>query len=193
MSARAPGTTDSGTLDRAHGAARCDNARMKILVAAASRHGATREVADAIGKRLREDGLDVERRSPEQVSSLTGYDGVVIGSAVYMTRWLSQANAFLERFHDSLGRVPVWAFSVGLSGVPKHQPQDPSRIGPARSSEHIDNQVAFAGRYDPSLLSLRERSVARLAGAVEGDFRDWDAIAKFADSVSEAVKARETH
>lgn len=165
---------------------------MKILVAAASRHGATREVADAIAKRLREDGLDVDRRSPEQVASLGGYDGVVIGSAVYMTRWLGTASAFLERFHDSLGTVPVWAFSVGLSGVPKHQPQDPSRIGPARSREHIDNSVAFAGRYDPSLLSLRERSVARLAGAVEGDFRDWDAIGRWADSIGAALTARDT-
>ena len=34
----------------------------------------------------------------------------------------------------------------------------------------------FPGRYKPSLLSLRERSVARLAGVVEGDFRDWEAI-----------------
>ena len=41
----------------------------------------------------------------------------------------------------------------------------------------------------PSLLSLRERSVARLAGVVEGDFRDWEAVDQWADEIVEALKA----
>ena len=46
----------------------------------------------------------------------------------------------------------------------------------------------FPGRYKPSLLSLRERSVARLAGVVEGDFRDWDAVDQWADEIVEALQ-----
>ena len=47
---------------------------------------------------------------------------------------------------------------------------------------------SFAGRYDPSILSLRERAIVRLAGAVEGDFRDWNAIDQWADSIAQQLK-----
>ena len=47
----------------------------------------------------------------------------------------------------------------------------------------------FPGRYKPELLSLRERSVARLAGVVEGDFRDWAAIDAWADDIAAALQA----
>ena len=59
---------------------------MKVLVTAASHHGATIEVADAIARRLTSDGFEVVRKSPEEVDSLDGFDAVICGSAVYMTQ-----------------------------------------------------------------------------------------------------------
>lgn len=160
---------------------------MRVLVTAASKHGATAGVAEAIADRLSAAGLEVERRSPEDVVDLAGIDAVVIGSAVYMTQWMDSAHQFMRRFDADLARVPVWAFSVGMAGVPKHAPQDPSRIGPALERVEAREHRTFAGRYSPSLLSLRERSIARLAGAVEGDFRDWRAIEEWADSIAECL------
>lgn len=71
------------------------------------------------------------------------------------------------------------AFSVGMSGVPKHTKQ--VLIALARCSRTSTAAgTAPLSRYKPELLSLRERSVARLAGVVEGDFRDWAAIEAWA-------------
>lgn len=162
---------------------------MRILVTASSKHGATAEIANAIAERLRRAGHEVEQRRPEDVVSLQGVDAVVCGSAVYMSQWMAPAAAFLQRFETQLARMPVWAFSVGLSGVPKHTPQDPSRIGPVLMKVHVVHHQTFPGRYDPHLLSLRERSIVRLAGGVEGDFRDWAAIDAWTDDIIRELAA----
>ncbi len=88
-----------------------------------------------------------------------------------------------------MSRTPVWAFSVGMNGVPKHSEQDDNRVGPLLTHVNCRELRTFPGRYKPALLSLRERSVARLAGVVEGDFRDWDAINAWADEIAAQLRA----
>ncbi|MDC4232999.1 flavodoxin domain-containing protein [Actinomyces sp. B33] len=164
---------------------------MRILVTASSKHGSTDEVADAIAERLGAGGHEVDRIAPEDVESVDAYGAVVVGSAVYILQWIPQAHDFMDRFAEQLEGMPVWAFSVGMNGVPKHAPQDPTRIGPLLTRVEANDVRSFAGRYDPEVLTLRERSVARLAGVVEGDFRDWDAIGAWADSIVEELAAHE--
>lgn len=161
---------------------------MRILVTASSKHGATSETADAIARRLHDRGHETVRMRPEEVLSLEGIDAVVVGSAVYMLQWIDEAYDFVERFSDELALLPVWAFSVGMNGVPKHAPQDPARIGPVLTRVSAAEHKIFPGRLRPSLLSLRERTVVRLAGAVEGDFRDWEAVDGWADSIADALE-----
>ncbi len=163
---------------------------MRILVTASSKHGSTAEIADAIADRLRASGAEVVRRAPEDVVSLDGVDAVVCGSPVYMSQWMPEASAFLQRFETQLAHLPTWAFSVGISGVPKHAPQDPSRIGPVLMKVHVVHHQMFPGRYDPELFSLRERSIVRLAGGVEGDFRDWAAVDRWADGIAAELERR---
>ena len=54
-----------------------------ILVTAASAHGATQEIAEAIAAALRRRGLDVALLTPDDVHDVEMYDAVVLGSAVY--------------------------------------------------------------------------------------------------------------
>ena len=161
---------------------------MHILVTAASKHGATDEVADAIAKRIEASGITVDRLAPADVTSVADYDAVIVCSATYILQWMPEAHDFMERFKDQLPVGQVWAFSVGMNGVPKHSKQDGSRVGPLLTHVKCRELRTFPGRYKPSLLSLRERSVARLAGVVEGDFRDWEAIERWADEIVDALK-----
>ena len=101
---------------------------MHILVTAASKHGATDEVADAIAKRIEASGITVDRLAPADVTSVEGYDAVIVGSAVYILQWMPEAHDFMERFKDDLPVGQVWAFSVGMNGVPKHSEQDGTRV-----------------------------------------------------------------
>lgn len=160
---------------------------MRILVTASGRHGSTQEVADAIANRLRGHGLDVEQLPPESVLDLDGYGAVVVGSSVYLRQWTEEAKDFVGRFHEELEAMPSWAFSVGMSEVPKSRPSDIRRIGPVAVDAVFDGQRTFTGKYDPTALNLRERSIGYVAGAVEGDYRDWDAINTWADQIAEAL------
>ena len=70
---------------------------MKILVTAASKHGATDEIAQAIGATLRSRGLDVTVIPAEQVDNLDGYEAVVLGSSVYAGHWLKPRSTWLRK------------------------------------------------------------------------------------------------
>ena len=156
---------------------------MKILLTSSSRHGSTDEVAAVIAERLQAARIDVDIKRPEDVDVVDGYDAFILGSAVYMTKWTPEAVDFTERFKAR----PVWAFSVGLSGLPKGKVSDPMRIGPVLLAIDPEDHVTFPGRFDPSKLSLRERSIARLGGASEGDYRDWDQVRQWADAIATSL------
>ena len=64
---------------------------MTVLVATASKYGSTAEIAEAIGRALRENGVAADVRPVDEVGDLSGYMGVVLGSAVYVGRWLEAA------------------------------------------------------------------------------------------------------
>lgn len=55
----------------------------RILVSAGSKHGATQEIAERIGSVLKGKGHEVTVSAPADVTDLSGYDAVVLGSAVY--------------------------------------------------------------------------------------------------------------
>lgn len=160
---------------------------MKILLTSSSKHGSTDEVAAVIAERLRAAHIDVETKRPEDVDSVDEYDAFVLGSAVYMTTWMPEAVDFTTRFRDTLRARPVWAFSVGLSGLPKGKVSDPMRVGPVLLAIDPEDHMTFAGRFDPSKLSLRERSIAKLGGATEGDYRDWDEVRQWADAIATSL------
>ncbi|MDO4791325.1 MAG: flavodoxin domain-containing protein [Buchananella hordeovulneris] len=157
---------------------------MRILIAVASKHGSTDGVGDEIARVLGEAGHDVVRTQPEFVENLAGYDAVVLGSAVYMTHWMDSARQFIRRFSADLRRLPVFTFSVGMNGVINGKAADPSRIGPVLISLEPRDNITFSGRIDSSQLSLRERSIARLGGAIEGDYRNWDLVRQWAQKVA---------
>lgn len=161
---------------------------MKALVTVASKHGATKEVGQMIAEELEKAGWEVTQLAPEEVYSVVEYDVIVLGSAVYLTKWMDTARDFVRQYQRELRAKPLWAFSVGLSGVPMDQVQDPSRVGPVLLTIEPRDHKTFAGRLDPSQLSLRERTVARLGGAVEGDFRDEKKIRSWAAGIVEEMQ-----
>ena len=89
---------------------------MRVLITAATKHGATGEIAQVIGDALRERGLDPTVLEPEQVDNVDRYDAVVLGSAVYAGHWLKPARALADRCAPALRARPVWLFSSGPEG-----------------------------------------------------------------------------
>lgn len=158
---------------------------MRVLVTAASRHDATREIAEAIAAGITKSGVDAEIRPIEDVQSLDGYDAAVIGSAIYMGRWLKPARRFIEANAAELTAIPVWLFSSGPLGPPEHlvpeagSTDTPEMIKLTGAREHR----VFAGRLEKQRLGLAERAAVAAVHAPEQDSREWSAIEAFAEQI----------
>ncbi|MEA3375393.1 MAG: flavodoxin domain-containing protein, partial [Chloroflexota bacterium] len=63
----------------------------QVLVAYATKHGATAEIAKKVGQVLREAGLPTDVLPAGDVGDLTSYSAVVLGSAIYIGRWRKDA------------------------------------------------------------------------------------------------------
>ena len=159
---------------------------MRVLVTAASRHGSTHEIAAAIAAGLVRRGVDAEARRVEELRSLDGYDAFVIGSAVYIGRWLEPARRLVEEHADRLAAAPSWLFSSGPLGPPHAlKPEgDPVDVAGVVEATAAAGHRVFAGRLDRKLLGFAEKAVVSAVRAPEGDFRDWEAIDGYAAEIT---------
>jgi len=161
---------------------------MRALVVAASRHEATWEIAEAIGRALEREGLDAPVRRAEDVEDVAGYDAVIVGSAIYAGRWLQPAIRFVRANAAALQELPVWAFSSGPIGDPPRPAEEEAvRIDEILEMTRAREHRVFAGRLDRSRLGRGERAIVRIFRSREGDFRDWGAIDAWAQGIAEAL------
>ncbi len=175
---------------------------MSVLVAYATRHGATRGIAERIAERLRADGLDADARPAAQVRDAARYDAFVVGSAAYMYRWLGDATTFVRRNRALLAQRPTWLFSSGPLGTDTVDKDGrdvlvvsiPKEFGELRGAIHPRDEKVFFGALDPSAkpVGLAERFMAQMPAAArdalpKGDFRDWPAIDAWADGIAREI------
>ncbi|WP_410622871.1 flavodoxin domain-containing protein [Amycolatopsis sp. cmx-8-4] len=155
---------------------------MKILVTVASRHGATREIAEniatAAGSALTDAGVGsrIEVCDASLVTSVEGYDAVVLGSAVYMGHWLEPAVKFAETFVDELRGLPVWVFSSGPVGERDQQADEPAGAADVVMRLGARAHRLFGGKLDRHALHLPERAMVAALRVQDGDHRDWPSI-----------------
>jgi menaquinone-dependent protoporphyrinogen oxidase len=177
---------------------------MTVLVAYASRHGATRGIAERIATRLSHDGVRAEAVEVGKVPDASAYDAVVIGSAAYMFHWLKDAARFVERNRVALAARPVWLFSSGPLGTSPVDAKgrdalvaaEPKDFAELRATLHPRGERVFFGALDLSgpPVGLAERFMRLMPVANEamqvGDFRDWPAIDAWADEIAEQLGGR---
>jgi menaquinone-dependent protoporphyrinogen oxidase len=164
-----------------------------VLVTYASKHGATAEIAEKIGAVLREAGLTADVLPVERIEDLHGYTAVVLGSAVYVGKWIKEAAKFLDKNEQFLAQVPVWLFSSGPTGE-----GDPVELlqgwqFPEELQEEVQyvqpqEVTVFHGDLQPDKLSFLEKSMIKMVKAPVGDFRDWEAITAWAREIATALK-----
>lgn len=161
-----------------------------ILIAFATRHGATHEIAETLKETFVNRGLSAETKPVQDVRSLDGYDAVIIGSAVYMGRWMKAARSFVDEHRGDLAGKDVWLFSSGPVGEPADAADEPFGIDEVVSVAHAHAHRIFAGKIDRSELGLAERAVIRMVKAPDGDYRDWDAIRGWAHEIADRMAGR---
>ncbi len=167
---------------------------MSILVAYASKHGATQQIAERIAEKLRTAGQEAEARPIKIAGDLAGYDAFVIGSAVYFGSWQKEATAFVRRNRALLASRPVWLFSSGPLGTEARDAQGrdvrdaavPKEIAELQQAITPRDHHVFFGKLDRGRLGIMDRLVASMPAfpGAEGDFRDWADIQAWAESIA---------
>lgn len=162
----------------------------RILVGYASRCGTTGAIAETIGKRLCGAGARVDIRLIGEVDDPEPYDAFVLGSAIQAGQWLHEANSFLGRNKDVLARAPVAYFIVCLA-LSKETPQA-RKIArkyaqrPLLRARKVDpvSTGAFAGAVYYAKMPKRYHGAMKRIHPGDGDYRDYDAIALWADRIA---------
>ena len=162
---------------------------MKVLVSAASRHGSTVEVAATIGAVLGAAGHEVYILAPEEITGFDGYDAAVIGSAVYVGRWIEPARELVERHKVALARIPVWLFSSGPVGDPPRPYEDPGDALALAAQVGARGHRSFSGLVDKRRLGIAERAMVAAVRVSEGDYRSWEDIEAWAREIAAALAA----
>ncbi|MFN8113789.1 MAG: flavodoxin domain-containing protein [Solirubrobacterales bacterium] len=164
---------------------------MKVLVAHASKHGSTAEIAEAIAAGLRENGLDADCMPAADVEDVGAYDAVVLGSAVYMKRWQGDARHFLRSHAKELGTIPFWVFSSGPTGDPAEDDaawQEPKRTIAKAEKLGVRDHVVFGGRISPEAGRMA-KAMAENTPEEYRDRRDWDEIRAWAAGIATELGA----
>ena len=162
---------------------------MKVLVSAASKYGATSEIAQAIADVLAGEGLEVTVVPPAQAGAIEQFDAVVLGSAVYMGRWMKPGRELAHRQAAALAARPVWLFSSGPVGEPAKPADNPVNVAAILQGTKARDHQVFTGKLVKKQLSFPDRAIASATRVQEGDFRNWDDIRAWATSIAGALLA----
>jgi menaquinone-dependent protoporphyrinogen oxidase len=176
---------------------------VKVLIAYASRHGATAGIAVRLGAAIRAAGHEVDVLPAKPVGSVAGYDAFVIGSAAYMFHWLDDAKTFVQRNRAALAGKPVWLFSSGPLGTEpvneKGEDQKvaaiPREIPGLQAALGAREHRVFFGAYDRDQkpIGMAERFMSLMPAArgslPDGDFRDWAEIEAWGAEIARDLRA----
>ncbi|MGD2059436.1 MAG: flavodoxin domain-containing protein [Acidimicrobiia bacterium] len=128
---------------------------MRVLVAHASKQGGTAELAGWIGESLERSGVQADVIPASEVKDVEPYDAVILGGALYVFRWHSDARRFAKRHTAALRDKPVWLFSSG----PLDDSATEKEIPPVRSARKAmarvgaRGHITFGGRMLPGSKS----------------------------------------
>ncbi len=151
----------------------------RILVAYASRHGSTADIAFAIANQRYANGETVDAKWIGDIHTIKDYDAVIIGSAIRYDKWLPEATEFVQTHQSALQRIPVALFFCCLAA------SSTTEKAARQSNTYAQNVAAqlptvtpdqvgqFAGALDygkiPRVTRLLARGLFAFLGAKEGD------------------------
>jgi menaquinone-dependent protoporphyrinogen oxidase len=153
----------------------------RTLVAYATKHGSTEEVARSIGDLLRDAGHHVDIRDAAAVTDVDEYDGVILGGSLYMGRWHADARAFLRRHRAALEERRLAVFALGPLTLDDEQVAGSRKqLDKALTHLGVDPQLVtvFGGVVDPEQLHFPFNRMPKT------DARDWSEITAWANEVA---------
>lgn len=126
---------------------------MTVLVTAASKHGATREIAKEIARVLDEHGLSTELLDIDDVSDLSSYQAYIVGSGIYL--WATGS------------RTPV------ASSIPTPPNSPSARHGSLPAAQSSESHPSLTTRTPFDLVSSRGWSRRHTRMSTSSSLASW--------------------
>jgi menaquinone-dependent protoporphyrinogen oxidase len=161
---------------------------MSVLVAHGSKRGGTEGLANMVADALREEGYTLEVAPARGVRRLEGYEAVVVGGALYASRWHRDARRFVKRHARELQKRPTYLFSSG----PLDDSATERDIPPVKGVQELIDKigarghVTFGGRLGPDAKGFPASAMAKKKA---GDWRDQDHVRSWAHVVAADLRA----
>jgi menaquinone-dependent protoporphyrinogen oxidase len=135
---------------------------MKTLIIFASKHGATREIAERIAKKLGDTTLHDVKLG--KMPTLTDFDAVIIGSPVYAGMINGKIKKLISAKMDQLQDKKVGLFLSGMTRDDKHAQEFFKTNFPPKLLKDAKAQAFLGGVFDPKKTSAPERLVMKMVG-----------------------------
>ena len=174
---------------------------MKVLIAYATAHGSSSDIARAIGDVLKAHGEQVTVEDVRNITHVDGYDAYIFGSAIHSGTWLPEMKGFLHAYQPQLAGKPVYFWMSCIRVMEQDGMEHVSEfymVPEMLNKMNVRLTTAFAGKLALNDVDWHERwtLAARYDGSAwpssfDGDFRDWDKIKAWAKQVAEDVKTLE--
>jgi menaquinone-dependent protoporphyrinogen oxidase len=156
----------------------------KILLAYGTASGSTAEVAQAMAEEMGQDSVQVDVHPVEKVRDISGYDAVVVGTAVRMFHILPKTRRFLRRHRKALSKVPVAYFLVCLAmgePTPENIQKAKHWAAPMIATKEPISLGLFGGCINhEKLTDIFGKSMRSVP---EQDHRDWEEIRAWAGEI----------
>ncbi len=156
---------------------------MRVLVTWGSKLGGTAGIGEMIAHTLENAGHDVVAVPAHHAPSPRGFDGVVVGGALYANRWRASARHWVEHHIRELRSVPTWMFSSG----PLDTSAEDGELEPPRDVRSLMRRIGavdhrtFGGRLDKDVHGFPERA---MAAEHAGDWRNPERIRAWASEIA---------
>ncbi len=163
---------------------------MKVLIAYASRRGATEDMAARIARGLEAAGVGavdiVDLRGPKAAGlDLSAYGAVALGAPAYAGNWPKEALAWARAREAELAAKPLAVFELGL-GIEQVSAKTllPGLCGKAVAVAKLGGEIRWAR------LNFLERLVIKAISKKSGDQSNVDeaAIEAFIAAVAKAFR-----
>jgi len=181
---------------------------MMVLIAYGSRYGSTEEIAHKLAWFLGEEGVEatvLDVKKERSWPSLEGYDGVMVGSGVKISKWMREPLEFLRRKREELAgkRLALFVSCLTVLTDPDNAREDLLEkvaeeagveaelmeafgpvmdVGPGSRMGFLDRKIAQS-----VMLGLSKEQGLELDMKGRNDLRDWDRIRDFAHRFAESL------
>jgi menaquinone-dependent protoporphyrinogen oxidase len=124
-----------------------------------------------------------------EVEDVARYDAVVLGSAVYVGHWLSNARAFAREHADELADRPTRLFSSGPVGHPLRPTDDDAvQIDDIVEATRAKEHRVFPGKLNRSELNCCEWALVFALRVKEGDYRNEGEVSAWAGEIAASLE-----